>query len=916
MAALLWKRSRGSSPTARWLVKMLSGLLLVAGFSFFSARAQSPDSSGSPNVDSDVPTFAKRQTLDHDVTLVELSNGLTVIVQENHSAPVATVRCYVNNTGSAFEGEYLGAGISHVLEHVVAGGTTTKRSEKEVEQLVDRIGGATNAFTSTSMTAYFIDSTREHVDTTIELVADQMQHIAFEPSEFERELKVVQQELRDGENDRRRVLWKMIYQTLYQEHPVRNPIIGYLDVLQKVKNEEIIRFYRERYVPNNQVFVVVGDVETEKILRKVAESFSGTKRGFQTYIPLVNEPRQMTPREAIREMDGSTYDLSLVWPTVELADPDLYALDVAAYILAEGESSRMVRRLQYQDQLVLSIRSLSYTPHFVNGFFGVMATCMPEKWAQAQKEILREVERLREELVSPEELAKAKKQKESELVFGQQTIQEAADSLGRNFISTGDPLFDEKYVEGIRQVTAEDVRRVARRYLTPPRRNRILIAPPDGAPQESGRNDKSETGQIRAVKLPNGVRVLVKRRANLPMVNIRAYTLGSALVDPPEKAGRSSLVASMLDKGTPDLDARQIAEYFDSIGGKLSMAGGRNTVYGSATVLADDFERSLEIFADCFLHPTFPPEEFRKVKTLALGAIARRNDNPFAELFEVFSDTLPPTTPYHIVRGGKKETVEPMTIDEVARYHRKYFVPENMLVTVFGDIDPDRALEWIEKRFGKLQPSPDFPSISFDRKNEIEQSVRRHKQTGKQTAMVMFGYPAVSLRDEKENAALTVLDAIMSGYNYPGGWLHNELRGEGLVYAVHADLLTGPAPGYFIIYAQTRPDAMEEVIGRIEANVAKAKAGEFSEEEFRRAKEMIIALHAQSNTTIGQQAEQAALDDLYGLGYKHDEKFAERINAVTLEEVIEVARKYLDKRVLVSTSPASPRQATGGETSQ
>ncbi|HUT94260.1 MAG TPA: pitrilysin family protein [Thermoguttaceae bacterium] len=848
-------------------------------------------------------TYESVRQLPDAVTLATLSNGLTVIVQENHVAPVATVRCYVKNTGGAFEGRWLGAGLSHVLEHVVSGGTTTRRSEKEIEKIIDTFGGATNAYTSSHLTAYFIDCPARNALGAVELVADSVERCAFEPSEFERELKVVRRELADGEVDRHRVQWKLLNQTIYTEHPVRHPTIGYLDVLNGTSNETIIDFYRERYVPNNQVFVVVGDVSAQAVLDEAARRWAGTPRARETYVPLPDEPEQLAPREAVREMDGKTYDLVLAWPTVKLSHPDLFALDVASYILSEGDSSRLVRRLKYDRQLVLSVSSASNTPSFVNGWYGVFASATPEHWQEACDEILREVDRLQGELVSPTELAKAKKQKAAELVFGQQTVQNAAESLGRGFLSTGDPLFDKTYVEGIQKVTAEEVRDVARRYFVAERLNRVIIAPPGGAPKADRREAAGGEGEIRAMRLENGLRVLVKRHSHLPLVSIQAYVLGASLVDTAETAGRSALVGAMLDKGTAQHSAQQIAEYFDSIGGRFSMSAGRNTIYGSAAVLEADFPEAAALFAECFTRPTFPDDEFEKVKTLALGAIARRADSPQQETFELFYDNLPKGSPYHLIQGGKVETIRPLSAEDLRAYHAEYFVPSNMLVTVFGDVQPDDAIELVKRHFGKLKPAPDFPPIRFDRPNAIPESIVRHKQTGKPTGMVLLGYPGASLLDKEDYAAMVLLDAITSGYSYPGGWLHNELRGEGLVYFVHAFQMTGPAPGYFAILAQTDPEKIDEVVGRFEQNVARAKAGEIPEDEFRTAQEMVIALHAQENTTIGEQAQQAALDELYGLGYDYDRTFDARIGAVTLDDVVRVARKYLNHHVLVTTSP-------------
>ncbi|MBN2022814.1 MAG: insulinase family protein [Pirellulales bacterium] len=853
--------------------------------------------------------YTRVEQLPDAVALAKLSNGLTVIVQENHVAPVATVRCYVGNTGGAFEGRWLGMGLSHLIEHQVSGGATAHRTAEETERLVDAFGGATNAGTSSDVTQYFIDCPARRVMDSIDVVADQMRHCAFDQAAFDREFKVVQRELADGEVNRFRVQWSLLHETIYTVHPARTPTIGYLDVLRRATREDCVDFYRERYVPNNQIFVVVGDVKTPEVLDRVAQAFADSPRSEETYLPMVEEPRQIGPREAVREMDGATYDLALAWPTVQLSNPDLYALDVASSILTEGESSRLVQSLVYEKQLVLSVQSMSNTPHYVNGFFAVLASSRPETWQQAEQAILDAVYRLREDLVRPEELAKAKKQKVAELVFGRQTVQDAADSLGRGYMSAHDPLFDKTYVANIQKVTAEQIRDVARRYFDPQRLNRVLIAPPGGAPKTEQAVAAGGEEPIRAAKLPNGIRVLVKRQSHLPMVNLQAFVLGGSLVDAPETAGRAALVGQMLDKGTARRNARQIADYFDAIGGRMSTGAGRNTLFANMTVLRDDFPEAAAVFAECFTRPTFPEDEFQKVKKLALGAIARRADNPQAEIFELFQDNLPTESPYHVIEGGKTETIQPLSVADLKAYYDTYFVAGNMLVTVFGDVDPDEALALVQKQFGHVRQSKDAPPIDFDRPGAIAKSIVRHKRIGKPTGMVLLGYADASIRQEKDYAALTVLDAILSGYDYPGGWLHDELRGEGLVYMVHAFQMTGPAPGYFTIFAQTGPDKVDEVVARIRKNIDRAREGDIPEDEFRRAVEMIRALHAQKNTTLAEQAAQAAVDELLGLGHDYDKSFDKRIEAVALDDVVRVAQQYLTNSVLVTTSPKPPADA-------
>ena len=226
--------------------------------------------------------YARIQRLSAETTMAVSNNGLTVLVEENHAAPVATVRCFVKNTGSAYEGKNLGAGVSHVLEHVVSGGTTTRHTEKEIDKIIASFGGVSNAATSTDMTVFYIDCPAKNVMTAIGLVADSMQRVKFEPAEFERELKVVRRELADDEVDRQLVLGTLLQATVYTTHPAHCPVIGYLDVLNGTTNRTIIDFYRERYVPNNQVFVVVGDVETPASARRDRQAIRRHARAAAT----------------------------------------------------------------------------------------------------------------------------------------------------------------------------------------------------------------------------------------------------------------------------------------------------------------------------------------------------------------------------------------------------------------------------------------------------------------------------------------------------------------------------------------------------------------------------------------------------------------------------------------------------------
>lgn len=852
--------------------------------------------------------YISKQQLPGGVTVARLTNGMTVIVQENHAAPVATVRSFVANTGSAFEGKYLGSGISHLLEHLVAGGSTTKRSEKEIQSILDSLGGNTNAYTSNEITAYHIDCPAKSVNTAIELVADSMQYAAIVDEEYQREMGVVQRELEMGEAERNRVLYQGVKSLLFQNHPMRHPTIGYLGVLQKLQQQDAKDFYKDRYVPQNMVFVVVGDVSTSKVLDSVLSNFKDFHRTTERGPILPEEPEQASPRWTTIKMEGATAMIALAWPTVPLQHEDLYALDVASFVLTNGDSSRLVRRLKIDEPLVLSVSSSSYTPGFVRGWFQVSAECKPENLEKVQQIILEEVNRLKSDPISETELAKVKRQKAAEHVFGQQTVQAQAEMLANSYLATGDPLFDNFYVEGIQKVTPEQVEAVARKYFVPERLNTAIIEPlGDEAAQDLAVSEGESETPIMKKELSNGMTVLLKRSTVLPLVNIQAFSKGGSISDTPETAGLASLSAELMEKGTEKYSAEEIAEHFDSIGGTMGVASQRNSTFLQAAVLKDDFKSTLDYVYQVLYAPTFPQAEFEKAKQIRLGRIAAMSANPQAEIMDFWAKQLPESSPYGRTILGTAETVGKLTAEDCKRFHQSYIVPNNMVLAVFGDIDIDETMSLLEATFGKLPKAEAFSWPEFPKTTELQTSKREHLTMNKaNTAMILMSYPSASIYDTKTRGALEMLQAVLAGG--AGGRLHDELRGAQLVYYVHGFDMTGFAPGYFCFLSQTRPETVDQVIERIQANLDKIAKEGIPEEEFNKAREKLIASHAMSNTTPGEQAFQACIDELYGFGYDYDKGYEERLRKVTVEDVVETIKNHFNHSIIATSSP-EPAQA-------
>lgn len=837
------------------------------------------------------------------VQLVTLDNGLTVLLEERHATSLVSIQVFVR-TGSIHEQEYLGSGISHFFEHILFGGTTANRSEEATRELLEALGNQSNAYTTTDHTAYYIDTTAEHWRTAVTLLADWMFHNTIAEEEFLREKGVVQRELEQGLDNPAQVLFHTLMATRFQVHPASYPVIGHQELVQKVRREDIVRYYQRMYAPNNMILVVVGAIRTDEAMQHIRTVFGEGERRLLPAISLPQEPPQLSKRTVVKELPIQQAHLAMSFRTVPLTHPDLYPLDVLASILSEGDSARLVHLLQNVQQLVYSIRANSWTPAYTDGSLTVWATLDAERLPAAEAAILQELGRLREELVTAEELARAKRQTITEHLFLQQTVHGRAQMLGTDMLATYDPHFSQLYVEKIQQVTADAIRRVARQYFQEDTLSHVVVRPP----RHSAAVTPAETlaapvaGALQKYTLANGMTLLLKRNPALPLVSMQAYFQGGVRVETPQTNGLSQFMAKAMVKGTATRRAEDIATIFDAMGGSITTGSGNHSFFVMASCLRDDLWRALEVFADVIMHPTFPPPELDNVRRLMAAELASQQDDWQEEVAQLFRQTFFTVSPYRMSPAGNATALQTFQRDDVVAFHQRYAVPNNMVLALVGDIDLEATRMAVEQMFAAFSPRPlTLPQVAAEPFPTQER--RQVKRTEKQVAAIHIGFPGTTMQNIQDSAALQILDAVLSGVNIPGGWLHRELRGRQLVYTVHAFNWLGLEPGYFGIYAATQPHQVDEVIAIILEQIERARAGHISEEEMTRARAMALVAMQMEQETNEQLARDAALHELYGLGYDYAMHEQARLQQVTRQEVQRVAQTYFHHPTIVVTTP-------------
>ncbi len=859
------------------------------------------DISQNPQIDRIIPSK------ENDLFVV-LKNGMTVLIRESHSSKVVSCQVLVK-TGSIYEGHKTGAGLSHYLEHVVSGGTSSTYTESEIKERVQAIGGATNAYTSYNHTVYFINTIGEHFNEAIKLLLSYVTNCQFNETEYQREKPVILQEFQLGENNPDRQLWSLFMKTAYMKHPVRLPIIGEKDVFLKTGRDDLIDHYRQWYTPENLILSIAGDINRIEALNAIISLTGHLKRSENPSYVLPEEPRQLSYRHVEKSLPiAKLTRAEMGFRTIKLADPDLYALDVLAIIMGDGRTSRLYQSIRDKKSLVLSIRAGSWTPTFVNGQFFISMSLAYENLSKAVEAVWEELSDIKVSPIKEEALKRAKNKVISDYIFSQESVQSQARQLATDWEAAGDPYFSESYVSRIKDVTAEDIRLVARKYFKKDALTLAVINPPQAESNDQSALSKAPTSQeqIQKITLPNQMTLLLKKNTAAPIVSFDLIFKGGLRYEPSQKEGLSHFMASLLTKGTKNRSKLDIAKAIEDVGGSISSSSGNNTVSISLSVLKEHFDHALDVLADLTLNPSFPEAEIEKQKKDTILSIKRIDEEWTTEVTRIFKSHYYKNHPYKNDIIGTIESVQGFTRQDCTDFYSSIITPNNSVLAIFGDIEPDTVLEKVKTAFKDCKPSNlQRPSIEQET-NNICSNEQFEVKNEKSSCAVFVGFNGMTITD-KDVPVVNVIDAIISGIGYPSGWLHDGLRGgeTSLVYYIHAYPAFGIDGGYFGVIAQTTAENYDKVVKTILENIDLIKTKKVDDQTLDRAKNMCITMNKMSLQTIASQSSNAALNEIIGLGSNYDSVYPSLIKKVTPEDVLRVAEKMFSHHLITATKPSN-----------
>jgi zinc protease len=873
----------------------------IAGFSsarrarptIFMRQTQSPSTDNIPAI----PPGVKLTTLD---------NGLIMIVREDHSAPVVSAQAWCM-AGSVHEGKWLGAGLSHVLEHMLFKGTTTRPGSR-IDQEVQEAGGYMNAYTSFDRTVFHIDVPNTGATVAIDILCDIMQHATLPPDEMEKEKQVIVREMDMNVDDPNRRASRRLFETAYTRSPYRFTVIGYPDIFNELTASDIRAYYEEKYAPNNVFYVVAGDVKHDEVVAQIRAAYAKNKAKAIPPYTLPEEPRQSAPREIVEEAPIELCHFHFAWHIPELSHPDVPSLDVLAVLLGNGRSSRLYQEVRERKGLVHVADAWTYSPG-APGLFGMSAMADADKFVPAQQALLEEVEKLKATPVAAEELNKAVKQFIAATLSARKTMQGQAHDLGGNWLAANDLNFSERYLAAIKSVTPADVQRVAREYLTTANRTLYGLLPAGTAPKAAITHDAATEHPIQKFDFANGLRLLVKEDHRLPFVEFRAVFTGGVLAETVETNGVTQLTGKMLLKGTKNRSAEDIAREIESVGGSMDSYGGNNSFGVNAEVMSGDLQLGLNLLADVLLNPTFPEAALDRERDVQVAAIRAQKDQLLQSASKAMRRALFGDAGYGLDALGTEEGVQKFQPAALKAFHTKYAVPANCVLAIYGDVKVDALKVAVEKAFrswgkGGSAAAAQAPLVTLPQPAPLSEIKRIVETRDKKQAVMVLGYLGTTLR-HPDRYPLELLQEACSDL---GSRLFLRIREKlGLAYYVGAQNFVGLAPGYFALYVGTNPEKAELVEAELLKEADLLRQEGLTAEELKRAKAKVIGQRKIARQDLGGLAMTTALDELYGLGYAYTDTEDALYEAVTLEQVKAVAVKYLQAKglVIATVKPAA-----------
>ncbi len=834
-----------------------------------------------------------------DFNVYKLDNGQTVVIKEVKTNPIVTIDTWIK-TGSINEDDQ-NNGVSHFLEHLFFKGSTN-HGPGEFDKILETKGAVTNAATSKDFTHYYITIPSKDFNLALEMHSDMLLHPLIPRKELEKERKVVIEEIMKDANSPNTLVYDNLVNMLYTTHPYKRKVIGKADIISTIHRDQILDYYNKHYSPSNMVTVIVGDVDSASALEKVKQDFNSEyKKPVKNTFP--KEKILTSQAKNIAYSDTQTGYMLIGFRGTKVDDKDSYALDILSTILGDGRSSVFYRTIKEQKQLATSI-SASNSGFRDDGIFYISATFNPEKCSKLEQTIFDEIKNIQKNGVTQEQLRLAKNIIERDTYYARESISNIAGEIGYTYVTTDDIKYYETYLDNIKKVTAEDVKRVADKYLGKEKSAVSILLPntckevkvSNTAVKNSPAKLINENKNTQKYQLSNGTTLLLTPNQANDIIAISIFSKGGEFIE--TIPGTADLTASVLTKGTKKYSSLEFAQTLEDNGIKIVPSVKADSFMITVLTTKNEYDKTLELLNEVINNATLDDYEIEKSRTDKLNAIKKSKDIPLNIAIDNFKNYIFENTPYSISNSKLEKTLPQIQVEDIKNYYAKAFYPQNVVISINGNIDKDKTIDEFTKIFNNKKGEKfdyakySIPSLKEGKK--VSTSIKNLK-----TDWIFMGWQTSGLLNKKEYATLEVIDSLL-GTGMSSRLFKNLRDKDGLAYQLGSQYSSNVLKGSFIVYIGTNPQNLDYAVKRLQEEVFRLKTEFVGTKELQEAKDKLLGHYIIGQETNLDKATTLGWFEASGRGYEFDEEYAKLINSVTESDIIEVANKYFNNNYVLS----------------
>lgn len=846
--------------------------------------------------------------------VTKLDNGLEIVLKENHFSKLTSIQCWVK-TGSMHETEHE-RGMAHVLEHMIFKGTPTVKPG-EMASAIEACGGDINAYTTFDRTVYFANLVSKHTKLGIDLLCDSILNATFDEEEFSKEKEVILEEIKRGVDSPSSKLGYKLFSECYPGCEIGRPVIGNSEAVSSFKRKDLVNFHSKWYVPNNMTFVVAGDFDTKEVYSQL-ESIFGKLEEKETAVPgkVKQEFHEPSPAVHLLKEDHSNLRLEIALPCPSLEEFDAPMIDLAAFALGSGDSSRLIKTLKYEKGLVAGISSSAFTPSFP-GLFTVTAIIPEENFLKAVEEIGEQLKLLvTSSPVTEEEINRARASLRMDRIYRDEQVEGLAKTLGFGMQTAHKVHFDSIYSHQIDIADPQVVEASVKRWLDLAKAKIVAMVPKgsdiseaqiekaylkgiDGYRNFSSlssllevNHEDSEVPDIKTYTLSNGSKFIYRQNFQTKQFVLATSTHGGLRLENESNVGIHNLVSSLIGEESKQYGYDEILDKVESLGIGMGGFSGKDSIGMSLHCHRDHIDEILPMFTDCFLNPIFPENQYRSTMMEIAEVIISHKDSPSSIAMRRFSEVLfHEKHPYRNPVYGSLEVLENFDLKTLQDFYQSLVARGPWVISAVGSEDPEVVYKKIDQHLGKFPISGEgkgVPSLDDDLVNDDWHGITEHCELDREQTHIVMGYRGLDWRSPLR-PALDVLVNILGGH---GGRLFVNLREkESLAYSVSPVVSYGAFKGGIGGYIACSPEKKERAVTMMREEFEKIAKEPPTNEELERSINYIVGQHEVDMQKPDSQALTMGLMDLYGNGFDDFMSYPKEVSKVTAEDVMGVAKK-------------------------